>query len=68
MVVPTATIRGVGLTCGIEIRGDKEVPGMTDFYNSNLEGKMLYAVDGSVDYDFGFVDIKGVDDAGYDKL
>ena len=36
MVAPTAIIRGVGLTVGMDIRGDKEVQGMTGFYDSNL--------------------------------
>ena len=67
MVAPTAIIRGVGLTCGMEILGDKEVPGMTGYYDSNLEGKMLFAVDASANYDFGFVHIKAVDDAGHDR-
>ena len=40
---------------------------MTGYYDSNLEGKMLYAVDVSKQYDFGFVHIKAVDDAGHDK-
>jgi 2,3-bisphosphoglycerate-independent phosphoglycerate mutase len=43
MVAPTAIIRGVGLTVGMEIRGDNEVSGMTGYYDSNLEGKMKYA-------------------------
>ena len=67
MVAPTAIIRGVGLTCGIEIQGDQEVEGMTGYYDSNLVGKMLFAVDCSQKYDFGFVHVKAVDDAGHDK-
>jgi 2,3-bisphosphoglycerate-independent phosphoglycerate mutase len=43
MIAPTAIIRGVGMTVGMEIRGDAEVPGMTGFYDSNLDGKMNYA-------------------------
>lgn len=67
MVAPTAVIRGVGITFGMDIRGDTEVPGMTGFYDSNLEGKMMYAADIINEYDFGFVHIKAVDDAGHDK-
>jgi 2,3-diphosphopglycerate-independent phosphoglycerate mutase len=67
MVAPTAIIRGVGLTVGMEIRGDTEVKGMTGFYDSNLEGKMLYAAEICDQYDFGFVHVKAVDDAGHDK-
>jgi len=40
---------------------------MTGFYDSNLEGKMLYAAEIINEYDFGFVHIKAVDDAGHDK-
>lgn len=47
MVGPTAIIRGVGLTCGMTLRGDEEVPGMTGYYDSNLEGKMLFAFEES---------------------
>jgi 2,3-diphosphopglycerate-independent phosphoglycerate mutase len=67
MVSPTAIIRGVGLTVGMQIRGDQEVPGMTGFYDSNLKGKMEYAAQICDEYDFGFVHIKAVDDAGHDK-
>lgn len=67
MIAPTAIIRGVGITLGMDIRGDQEVPGMTGFYDSNLEGKMLYAAEIINEYDFGFVHIKAVDDAGHDK-
>ena len=67
IVAPTAVIRGVGVTAGMEIRGDKEVPGMTGYYDSNLEGKCRYAASICHEYDFGFVHVKGVDDAGHDK-
>ncbi len=67
MVAPTAIIRGVGLTVGMDIRGDNEVQGMTGFYDSNLQGKMQYAAQIITEYDFGFVHIKAVDDAGHDK-
>jgi 2,3-diphosphopglycerate-independent phosphoglycerate mutase len=67
MVAPTAIIRGVGLTIGMNIEGDKEVKGMTGFYDSNLEGKLTFAAHKIKEYDFGFVHIKAVDDAGHDK-
>lgn len=67
MVAPTAIIRGVGMTVGMEIRGDQEVKGMTGYYDSNLSGKMEYAAQICDEYDFGFVHIKAVDDAGHDK-
>lgn len=40
---------------------------MTGYYDSNLDGKMTFAAQTIDDYDFGFVHIKGVDDAGHDK-
>lgn len=40
---------------------------MTGFYDSNLEGKMTFAASKIKEYDFGFVHIKAVDDAGHDK-
>ena len=67
MVAPTAIIRGVGLTIGMDLQGDREVSGMTGFYDSNLEGKMTFAAQKIDEYDFGFVHIKAVDDAGHDK-
>ena len=40
---------------------------MTGFYDSNLEGKTTFAAKKIDEYDFGFVHIKAVDDAGHDK-
>ena len=44
---------------------------MTGYYDSNLEGKCLRAakefVENTNKYDFGFVHVKSVDDAGHDK-
>jgi 2,3-bisphosphoglycerate-independent phosphoglycerate mutase len=40
---------------------------MTGFYDSNLKGKMTFAAQIIDDYDFGFVHVKAVDDAGHDK-
>lgn len=66
MIAPTAIIRGVGLNFNFDMI---DVPETTGFYNSNLNNKMIYAVDAikSGKYDFGFVHIKAVDDAGHDK-
>ena len=41
MIAPTAIIRGVGLTFGMDLLDDVE--GMTGYYDSNLEGKMVRA-------------------------
>ncbi len=40
---------------------------MTGYYDSNIEGKMTFAASKIDEYDFGFVHIKAVDDAGHDK-
>ena len=66
MIAATAIIKGTGLTFGIDIH---TVEGATGYYDSNLEGKMKKAVEliTTKDYDFGFVHIKAVDDAGHDK-
>ena len=41
MIAPTAIIRGVGPTFGMDLLDDVE--GMTGYYDSNLEGKMVRA-------------------------
>ena len=69
VIAPTAIIRGVGLQLGIDLLDDVE--GMTGYYDSNLEGKCLRAgkefIENKNKYDFGFVHVKAVDDAGHDK-
>lgn len=69
MIAPTAIIRGVGLTVGMKLLDDVE--GMTGYYDSNLDGKCERAakefIENKNGFDFGFVHIKGVDDAGHDK-
>ena len=69
MIAPTAIIRGVGRTFGMDLLDDVE--GMTGYYDSNLEGKMVRAAKECIEnpngYEFGFVHIKAVDDAGHDK-
>lgn len=48
-----------------------DVEGMTGYYDSNLRGKCLRAakefIENENSYDFGFVHVKAVDDAGHDK-
>lgn len=46
-----------------------DVPGATGDYSSNFEAKGMKAVETLFrdDYDFGFVHIKAVDDAGHDR-
>ena len=69
MVAPTAIIRGVGKTVGMELLDDVE--GMTGYYDSNLDGKCERAakefIENKNGFDFGFVHFKGIDDAGHDK-
>ena len=69
MIAPTAIIRGVGGTFGMQLLDDVE--GMTGYYDSNLEGKTVRAareiLENSNGYDFAFVHVKAVDDAGHDK-
>ena len=66
IIAPTAIIRGVGITLGIPLI---EVKGATGYYDSNLNGKAIAAAKAfkSNEYDFGFVHVKSVDDAGHDK-
>ena len=69
MIAPTAIIRGVGRTVEMDLLDDVE--GMTGYYDSNLDGKMERAarevIQNNNGYDYGFVHIKAVDDAGHDK-
>lgn len=66
MIAPTAIIRGAGVSFGIPLI---EVEGATGYYNSNLNNKAIKAVEmiTSDHYDFGFLHIKAIDDAGHDK-
>jgi 2,3-bisphosphoglycerate-independent phosphoglycerate mutase len=67
MIAPTAIIRGTGMTFGMPIH---EVEGATGFYDSNLDGKAHRAIEMLTKpdtYDFGFLHIKAIDDAGHDK-
>jgi 2,3-bisphosphoglycerate-independent phosphoglycerate mutase len=66
MIAPTAIIRGIGETFGVSII---DVPNTTGYYNSDIIAKMRTAVEYITkdEYDFGFVHIKAVDDAGHDK-
>lgn len=66
MIAPTAIIRGIGLTFNMPLIN---VEGTTGYYNSRLDLKMstaLHYIQMS-QYNFGFVHIKAVDDAGHDK-
>jgi 2,3-bisphosphoglycerate-independent phosphoglycerate mutase len=66
MIAPTAIIRGIGQTFGIPVI---DVPNTTGYYNSDINAKMRTTVENisKEEYDFCFVHIKAVDDAGHDK-
>ena len=66
MIAPTAIIRGAGISFGIPI---VDVENTTGYYNSNLNNKALKAIEllSTSDYDYGFLHVKAVDDAGHDK-
>lgn len=66
MIAPTAIIKGVGMHIDFDIY---DVEGATGWYDSNYHNKFESAENllTSEGYDFGFVHIKAVDDAGHDK-
>ena len=68
MIAPTAIINGLGQSTNFDIL---KVEGATGDYNSNFLKKIEAAVDAfnddSKNYEFGFLHIKAVDDAGHDK-
>jgi 2,3-bisphosphoglycerate-independent phosphoglycerate mutase len=66
MIAPTAIIKGIGMHIDFDIF---DVEGATGWYNSNYNNKLESAesIIRSGEYDFGFVHIKAVDDAGHDK-
>lgn len=66
MIAPTAIIKGIGMHIDFDIF---DVEGATGSYDSNYHNKFESAenIVKSEDYDFGFVHIKAIDDAGHDK-
>jgi 2,3-bisphosphoglycerate-independent phosphoglycerate mutase len=66
MIAPTAIIRGTGATFGMKLI---DVPETTGYYNSNLNNKAeaTFKALSEEHYDFAFMHIKAVDDAGHDK-
>ncbi|CAH0477071.1 unnamed protein product [Peronospora belbahrii] len=66
MIAPTCIIAGLGMSLDIEIA---TAPGATGDYRTNLRSKAettLQLLRGGK-YDFGFVHVKAVDDAGHDR-
>lgn len=65
MIAPTAIVKGVGVTIGIDI---VDVPGTTGDEHSDHEAKFIRAVElFDAGYEFGFVHVKAVDDLAHDK-
>lgn len=68
MVAPTCIIRGLGMSLSIDI---VDAEGATGDYHTNLESKARTAIatlcDEKAAYDFGFLHVKAVDDAGHDR-
>ena len=68
MIAPTCLIRGLGASLEMDII---DVPGGTGDYFTDLSAKAAYALKAfsqkQPSYDFGFVHVKAVDDAGHDK-
>jgi len=66
MVAPTCIIKGLGMSLSIDI---VDAPGATGDYHTDLLSKGRTGVHTLVtqDYDFGFVHVKAVDDAGHDR-
>lgn len=65
-IAPTAIIAGLAACLCMDV---KVVAGATGDYHTNLQAKAEAAVEfiTSDDYDFGFVHVKAVDDAGHDR-
>lgn len=66
LIAPTCIIAGLGMTVGMDII---KVEGATGDYHTNFQAKADAVVENltSSKYDFGFLHIKAVDDAGHDR-
>jgi len=66
MIAPTAIINGIGQSIFLDI---VKVKGATGDYNSNYDAKADGLIENirKKEYDFGFLHVKAVDDAGHDK-
>lgn len=66
MIAPTCIIAGLGMSLGFDL---VKAPGATGDYHTNLLSKAETALHmlGEGEYDFGFVHVKAVDDAGHDR-
>ncbi|EGC30367.1 hypothetical protein DICPUDRAFT_157906 [Dictyostelium purpureum] len=68
MIAPTCIIAGLGMSIKIDI---VDAPGATGDYHTNLQAKadtlLENLLEDSNKYQFGFLHVKAVDDAGHDK-
>lgn len=66
MIAPTCIIAGLGLSLQMDVL---QAPGATGDYHTDLQSKAKTAIEAfaSPMYDFGFIHIKAVDDAGHDR-
>ncbi|KYR01291.1 phosphonopyruvate decarboxylase-like protein [Tieghemostelium lacteum] len=66
MIAPTCIIAGLGMSIDIKV---VEAPGATGDYHTNFHSKATTLLENiqKDDFDFGFLHVKAVDDAGHDK-
>jgi 2,3-bisphosphoglycerate-independent phosphoglycerate mutase len=55
-------IKGIGIIAGLKVL---EVPGITGYFDTNYDGKALYALRGFKDKDFVYVHVEAPDEAGH---
>jgi 2,3-bisphosphoglycerate-independent phosphoglycerate mutase len=55
-------IKGIGIIAGLEVL---EVPGITGYFDTNYDGKALYALRGLRQKDFVYVHVEAPDEAGH---
>jgi len=55
-------IKGIGIFAGLEVL---EVPGITGYFDTNYDGKALYALRGLREKDFVYVHVEAPDEAGH---
>ncbi len=55
-------IKGIGIIAGLEVL---EVPGITGYFDTNYNGKALYALRGLREKDFVYVHVEAPDEAGH---
>lgn len=55
-------IKGIGILAGLEVM---DVPGITGYFDTNYEGKGLYALKGLESRDFVYIHVESPDEAGH---